>query len=128
MKYDIKMGLENKEIFVKIFAFVSAILVMLTGVLNIVYVDTYTSTLVCFYLIMFAMIIGLTEVSPYTLENFILIVFPFLKGHIGRGVFYGIVGTFCFGEEMNRIGKIAGAVMLISGIATIVYFGIWAKR
>ena len=122
------MGLENKEIWVKIFSFCSAIIVLITGCINILVVETYTSILVCFYLILFSIVIGLTEVSPYTLENFILIVFPFVKGHIGRGIFYGIVATFCFGEEMGIFGKIGGCLMMISAIATVAYFAIWSKN
>ena len=65
------------------------------------------------------MLIVVSEVSPYLLENYIVILFPFLLLEIGKGVFYIILGTFCFGEEMGNVGILAGALILIGGVFTI---------
>jgi len=42
--------LNNKEVILKVFCVISGVLVFLTGVSDIFAVATYTSTLVCFYL------------------------------------------------------------------------------
>ena len=73
------MGLaDNKEVLIKVYIIVSAFLVFLTGMLHIVQGNPYTSTLVCFYLIFFTVIIILMEISPYIYENYIVVIFPFL--------------------------------------------------
>ena len=56
------------------------------------------------------------------LENYILQVFPFMSQMIGRGVFYVIVATFCFGKEMGGLGIFGGVMMLVSGVLTIILY------
>jgi len=41
---------------------------------------------------------------------------------IGRGVFYVIVATFCFGKEMGGLGIFGGVMMLVSGVLTIILY------
>ncbi|CAG9324095.1 unnamed protein product [Blepharisma stoltei] len=123
------MGLlNNKEVLLKVFIVFSGLLVFLTGVTNIFEVGSYTPTLVCFYLIICSIIVVAGEISPYILENYILQIFPFLSQTLGKGVFYIMISTFCFGSEMSGIGIAAGITFLISGIATITFGGLKTQQ
>ena len=68
------------------------------------------------------MVVVLTEISPYLLENYILTIFPFMEKQLGRGVFYAIMGSFCFGDEMGGMGVTAGILMIVAGLGTIIAF------
>jgi hypothetical protein len=69
---------EHKDVLIKIYVILSAFMVFLTGLLHIFGGNAYTSTLTCFYLIFFTVVIVLLEISPYIYENYIVVVFPFL--------------------------------------------------
>ena len=51
------------------------------------------------------------EISPYLLENFIKILFPFLDDLYTRGYLYLIMGSFCLGGQ--------GIVVTLAGISLI---------
>ena len=45
-----------------------------------------------------------------------------MEKQLGRGVFYAIMGSFCFGDEMGGVGVTAGVLMIVAGLGTIVSF------
>lgn len=116
------MGLlSNKEVILKVFSVCSGVMMFLSGITKVYALHLYVYILVCVYLMVFAIVMVGAEISPYLLENYLSLVFPFLCQRMGKGMFYIILGTFCFGEEMGLIGIISGAMMLVAGILTVVF-------
>ena len=66
---------------------------------------------------------ALLNVSPFVLETYLIRVFPYLNGYLGRAIFYLAICSLCFGEEMGLFGKINGITMIISAfLCTYLHF------
>lgn len=110
-----------KEFLVKAVTLVSGFCLFVLGFSTVFAQHTYTSSLVCFYLMLFSAIIILTEISPYILGNYLVGLFPFLDKPASRGVFYSLLGTFCFGDEMGSFGLMTGICVIIAGVLNILF-------
>ena len=118
----IYMAFEDyKEFLVKLLTLLSGACLFILGFSTVFSQHTYTSSLVCFYLMLFSTIIILTELSPYILGNYLVALFPFLDKPAARGVFYALLGTFCFGEEMGSFGLATGVCVIMAGVLNIIF-------
>lgn len=112
---------DYKEFLVKLLTFFSGVCLFILGFSTVFSQHTYTSSLVCFYLMLFSAIIILTELSPYILGNYLVALFPFLDKPAARGVFYALLGTFCFGDEMGSFGLMTGVCVIMAGVLNILF-------
>jgi len=110
---------DTKQLAVKLLTGVAAIIVFISALFNVFSSRGYVNTLVCLYLMVFSIIIAAAEFSPLILEAYLLNIFPFLGGNIGKGILSLIIGSFCMESTYGFLSHTGGILIIIAGVANI---------
>mmetsp|Transcript_6014 Transcript_6014/g.5426 ORF Transcript_6014/g.5426 Transcript_6014/m.5426 type:complete len:123 (+) Transcript_6014:4-372(+) len=76
----------------------------------------YEMGLILTYDLAISIIIIFTEFSPYVLDYFLVVAFPFLSTVKGKSVFYIITGSFLFDPALNNFCFISGCSLVAAGL------------
>jgi hypothetical protein len=91
---------------------------------------TYLKCLITLYLFVTALVLLITDFSPFLFENYVVDWLPFLRTRYGKACMHIIAGSLCFdnalfGRDENIPNDASGLCLLLSGSFWALYY--WGR-
>mmetsp|Transcript_15882 Transcript_15882/g.11492 ORF Transcript_15882/g.11492 Transcript_15882/m.11492 type:complete len:93 (+) Transcript_15882:194-472(+) len=64
----------------------------------------------------------MAEHTPFTFENYVVPILPFLNTRYGKPTFYLIIGSFCFDPEDTQFAFCSGVALVGTGLLWALYY------